>query len=187
MNLFDWSEFGVLEKVFAVVGLTAFVLIILQAAMSVLGGDVNHDYDVTTGDGDMGHSWGLFSVRGLFGFLLGLGWVGLIALQRGASGFVATLIGAIVGVFIAVLLALLMRAINTLRSDGTLQMENAIGHTGTVYQRIPAKRSGQGKVQILVQGRMQTLEAVTDAEQDIAPQCQVKVTAVASGNLLVVS
>jgi hypothetical protein len=79
-----------------------------------------------------------------------------------------------------------MKAINTLRSDGTLNMENAIGHTGTVYQRIPAKRGGQGKVQILVQGRMQVLEAVTDAESDIAPQREVKVTGISAGNILVV-
>jgi hypothetical protein len=155
--------------------------------MSVLGGDVNHDYDISGADGDMGHAWGLFSLRGLFGFLLGLGWGGLIALQRGYSGIVATVMGCALGVIIAVALGLLMKAIHSLRSDGTLQMENAIGQTGTVYQRIPAKRGGQGKVQILVQGRMQVLEAVTDSESDLGPQRQVKVTSIASGNLLVVA
>lgn len=186
MNILDWSALGILEKVFTIIGLTAFVLIILQTGMSLLGGDVNHDYDITTEDAGIGHAWGLFSVRGLFGFLLGLGWGGLIALQKGASGLGATFIGALAGLVIAILLSLLMKAINTLRSDGTLKMENAVGHTGTVYQRIPAKRSGQGKVQILVQGRMQTLEAITDAAEDIAPQREVKVTAV-TNNILVVS
>jgi membrane protein implicated in regulation of membrane protease activity len=187
MNIFDWSSLGILEKVFAVIGLTAFLLIILQTIMSVLGGDVHHDLDVSAEDGDMGHAWGLFSVRGFFGFLLGLGWGGLIALQRGWSGLAAIVVGALAGLIIAFLLGLLMKAINTLRSDGTLKMENAIGKTGTVYQRIPASRGGQGKVQILVQGRMQTLEAITDADADLTPQREVKVTAIASGNLLVVA
>jgi hypothetical protein len=187
MDIFDWSALAITEKVFAAIGFTAFVLIILQTFMSVLGGDVNHDYDITSTDGDMGHAWGLFSLRGLFGFLLGLGWGGLIALQRGFSGIVATVIGCGLGVVIALALGLLMKAIHSLRSDGTLQMENAIGQTGTVYQRIPAKRGGQGKVHILVQGRMQTLEAVTDSETDLGPQLQVKVTSIASGNLLVVA
>lgn len=187
MNLLDWSSLGILEKVFAIIGLTAFVLIILQTILSLLGGSVDHDYDITADHGDLGHSWSLFSVRGFFGFLLGFGWIGLITLQRGWGGFASSLIGAIGGVIIAFLLSLLMKAINTLRSDGTLKMENAIGQTGTVYQRIPAKRTGQGKIQILVQGRLQTLEAITDADTDIAPQREVKVTSIASGNLLVVA
>lgn len=187
MNLLDWSSLGILAKVFAVIGLTAFVLIVLQTGMSLIGGDIDHDYDITGDDGGLAHGWGLFSVRGFFGFLLGLGWGGLIALQRGFGGLAATFIGALSGVIIAILLGLLMKAFNSLRSDGTLQMENAVGQSGTVYQRIPAKRGGQGKVQILVQGRMQTLEAVTDAEGDLSPQREVKVTAIASGNILVVA
>lgn len=187
MNLLDWSSLGILAKIFAVIGLTAFVLIVLQAGTSLVGGDVNHDYDITVEDGWMGHTWGLFSVRGFFGFFLGLGWGGLIALQRGFSGLTATLVGVGTGFIIAVALALLMRAINSLRSDGTLKMENAIGRTGTVYQRIPARRGGQGKVQIMVQGRLQTLEAVTDSDTDIAPQQEVQVTSIAAGNLLVVA
>lgn len=187
MSLLDWSSLGVLEKVFASIGVAAFILIVLQTTMSLLGAEMHHDYDITADDGGMGHAWGLFSVRGLFGFLLGLGWGGLIALQRGCSSALAILIGAVLGVVIAFLLALLMKVINGLRSDGTLKMENAIGQTGTVYQRVPAKRTGQGKVQVVVQGRLQTLEAITDAETDLSPQCQIKVTAIASGNLLVVA
>jgi membrane protein implicated in regulation of membrane protease activity len=187
MSLLDWSALGILAKVFAIIGLTAFVLIILQTIFSVLGGDVNHDFDITQTDGDLGHSWGLFSVRGVFGFFLGLGWGGLIALQRGFSGVVSIIIGSLAGFIIAFFLSLLMKGINTLRSEGTLKMENAIGQTGTVYQRIPAKRGGQGKIQIVVQGQLQTLEAVTDAENDIAPQREVKVTAITGSNLLVVA
>src|SRR6188768_2637613 len=104
MNILDWSSLGILEKVFAVIGLTAFVLIILQTAMSLMGGDVHHDYEITTEDAGLGHAWGLFSVRGLFGFLLGLGWGGLIALQRGWSGLAAIVVGAITGLIIAILL-----------------------------------------------------------------------------------
>ena len=187
MNLLDWSSLTLLAKIFAVIGLTAFVLIFLQTLMALIGGDLHHDNDIIADDGSIAHAWGLFSVRGLFGFLLGLGWGGLIALQRGFGGLVSTLIGVVIGLFIAVLLGLLMRAINTLRSDGTLKMENAVGQTATVYQRIPAQRGGQGKVQVLVQGRLQTLEAVTDAADDLAPQREVKVTSITSGNLLVVA
>jgi hypothetical protein len=128
----------------------------------------------------------MLSIRGLFGFLLGLGWVGLIVLQRGGSVLIATLAGAVAGVVIAVLLALMMRVFHSMRSDGTIQLSNAVGLDATVYQRIPAKREGFGKVQIVIQGRMQTLEACTDADSDIPPQTHVSVTKVVSGSLLLV-
>ena len=40
---------------------------------------------------------------------------------------------------------------------------------------------------LMVQGRMQVLEAVTDSETDLGTQREVKVTSIASGSLLVVA
>lgn len=184
--LFDWSTLGMAEKIFIIIGAVATVLIILQGIMSLVGGDVDHDYDISDMDGHMGHSWGLLSIRGLFGYMLGLGWGGVIALRYGHGVFASTLIGSALGVAIGLSLGLLMRAMHSLRSEGTINLENAIGQTGTVYQRIPAGRNGIGKVQIVVQGRLQTLEACTDATADLSPQRHVKVVQVVSGNTLLV-
>lgn len=186
LNLFDWSTLGLLHKIFAVIGITATGLVLLQTLMSFIGGDVDHEFDVSAGHGDMGHVWGLFSVRGLLGLLLGLGWGGLIALQKGFGGIPSTFIGLGTGMLIAFGLAMLMRLFHAARSDGTISLENAIGQTGNVYQRVPARRDGIGKVQILIQGRLQMLEACTDAEKDLMPQKHIKVTAVVSGNTLLV-
>ncbi|MEZ0386632.1 MAG: hypothetical protein ACAI34_06175 [Verrucomicrobium sp.] len=184
--LFDWSTLGMAEKIFTVIGSMALVLILLQSLMSLIAGDVDHDYDISDMDGHGGHSWGLLSVRGLFGYMLGLGWGGIIALRYGFGVFAATVLGSVVGVLIGLLLGLLMRMMHSLRSDGTIKLDNAIGQTGTVYQRIPAGRNGIGKVQVVVQGRLQTLEACTDAAADLAPQRHVKVVQVVSGNTLLV-
>jgi hypothetical protein len=186
LNIFDWSTLGLLHKVFAVIGLTATALVLLQTLMSFLGGDIDHEFDVSGAHGDMGHAWGLFSVRGMLGIMLGLGWGGLIALQKGFGGIAATCIGLGLGVVIAFGLAMLMKVFHAARSDGTISLQNAVGQTGNVYQRVPAKRDGIGKIQILIQGRLQMLEACTDAENDLMPQKQVKVTAVVSGNTLLV-
>jgi hypothetical protein len=186
LNIFDWSTLGLLHKVFAVIGLTAMALVLLQTLMSFLGGDIDHEFDVSGEHGDMGHAWGLFSVRGMLGIMLGLGWGGLIALQKGFGGITATIIGLGSGVLIAFGLAMLMKVFHAARSDGTIGLQNAVGQTGNVYQRVPAKRDGIGKVQILIQGRLQMLEACTDAENDLMPQKHIKVTAVVSGNTLLV-
>lgn len=184
--LFDWSTLGIAEKIFTVLGASATVLVVIQGLLSLLGGDADHDFDVADMDGHAGHSWGLLSIRGLFGFLLGLGWGGVIALRYGFGVFPATLLGSGLGIAIGLGLGLLMKAIYSLRSEGTLKLENAIGQVGTVYQRIPSARGGLGKVQIVVQGRLQTLEACTDSAADISPQRQVKVIQVVLGNTLLV-
>lgn len=186
MSLFDWSTLGLLHKIFAIIGVAASVLIVLQIFFSLIGGDAHHDFDVEMEHGDVGHAWGMFSVRGMLGLMLGLGWGGLIALQRGYSGIIATVFGFLLGLAIAFLLAMLMRSFHALRSDGTTSLNNAIGQTASVYQRVPSKRDGIGKVQILLQGRQQTLEACTDSETDLMPGKQVKVTEVVSGSTLLV-
>ncbi|RBP46338.1 hypothetical protein DES53_102728 [Roseimicrobium gellanilyticum] len=185
-DLFDWSTLGLLQKVFAVIGLTSLALIILTTFMSLVGGDVHHDFEVTADHGDIGHTWGLFSVRGMLGLMLGLGFGGLIALDKGLGGVLATFIGLGVGIVIAFGLALLMRVFQAARADGTISLQNAVGQTGNVYQRVPAKRDGIGKVQVMVQGRLQMIEACTDSENDLMPQKHIKVTGVVSGNTLLV-
>ncbi len=186
MNLLDWTSLGLLEKIFAVIGITASVLIALQILFSLVAGDAHHDFEVDAEHGDMGHAWGMFSVRGMLGLMLGVGWGGLIALQRGFNGVVSTLIGVAGGLVIAFCLGMLMRFFHAMRSDGTTSLRNAIGQTASVYQRVPSKRDGIGKVQVMVQGRLQTLEACTDAEADLMPGKQVKVTEVVAGGTLLV-
>lgn len=186
LNIFDWSALGLLHKIFAVIGLVALALIILQTLLSFVGGDVDHEFEVGADHGGTDHAWGLFSVRGMLGVMLGLGWGGLIALQKGFSGVAATFMGLGLGILIAFGLALLMKVFHAARSDGTIDLQNAVGQTGSVYQRVPAKRDGIGKVQVMVQGRLQITEACTDSENDLMPQKHVKVTGVVSGNTLLV-
>lgn len=55
----------------------------------------------------------------------------------------------------------LMQSLERLRADGTVRIERAIGRPGTVYLRIPAHKSGAGKIQINVQNRTMEYEAMT--------------------------
>jgi hypothetical protein len=65
------------------------------------------------------------------------------------------------------------------------KINSAIGHTGTVYLRIPAAKSGVGKIQINVSG-LKTLDAVTNHTEDIKSGSLIKVVDVNEGNILVV-
>ena len=111
----------------------------------------------------------LLTLRGLVAFFALFGWSGLVALQAKLNIIsvitIATLAGALACYTVAKLLQIFMK----LQDSGNLQLENAIGLTGTVYIRVPAKYSGVGKVNLTLQERYIELEAITPEETDILP------------------
>ena len=72
-----------------------------------------------------------------------------------------------------------------LTDEGTLDLNNARGKTGSVYLRIPGKRAGVGKVQVKVQG-LQTLDAVTDNEDEIKTGAVVEIVDIINNEILLV-
>ena len=55
----------------------------------------------------------------------------------------------------------MMRGPVELRADGTVRIQRALGQHGNVYLRIPANRSGSGKIQFNLQNRTMEYLAVT--------------------------
>ncbi|MCL2234479.1 MAG: NfeD family protein [Firmicutes bacterium] len=93
-------------------------------------------------------------------------------------GIAAGLVG--VGIFI-----LIYRAMSKLESDGTVNMENAVGKTAEVYIRIPPKSEGNGKINISLQGRIVEATAVTKGEELIKTGESVKVIAYENNTFVV--
>ena len=61
-------------------------------------------------------------------------------------------------------------------------MNKAIHEQGTVYMMIPPE--GVGKVQLPVQGRLQTLDAVSADHDELITGTRVQVVEIVSGNTL---
>jgi hypothetical protein len=161
----DWSSLGLewsLRSVYIVCAVVGGVILLIQTGLLLFGfhgGDANFDYDT---DADVGDgSFSVLSTRAISAFLtfFGLsGWGGLEAgWGHGLSLGVAVLAGGAVMVLVASVLRLQLR----LASRGNVEPENAIGATATVYLRIPAKRAGQGKITVAIQGRSHEFLAVT--------------------------
>jgi hypothetical protein len=72
-----------------------------------------------------------------------------------------------------------------LTDSGTLNLNGAVGKIGSVYLTIPAKRSGLGKVQVKVQG-LQTLDAMTDSEEEIKTGSVIEVVDILNNEILLV-
>ncbi|MBQ7935682.1 MAG: hypothetical protein IJ333_04970 [Clostridia bacterium] len=128
----------------------------------------------------------IFSVRGLIAFFVVFGWVGFVMENAGAALWLTVPIATVCGFSVMFLLALLMRAVMHLRNDGNLDNRNALGVAGKVYLTIPPSRSGEGKVNVLLQGSYVEREAVTDETEAIPTGCEVVVTGLSGQTTLVV-
>jgi hypothetical protein len=136
-------------------GLGAAVLI-LQIALSVIGGDVDGAEDV-----DLGEGLDLLSVRALAAGAAGFGLGGLALMEMGLPGVLA-LPGALLPALLAVLAtAWLTRSMLRLESSGSIRLEEAVGRAGTVHLSIPAASGGAGRVQFELQGRTLEMRAVS--------------------------
>ena len=60
-------------------------------------------------------------------------------------------------------------------SNSAVGAEACVGMTADVYLRIPASRSGKGKIQISIHGALREYNAVTDEPADINTGNSVKV------------
>ena len=159
-----------LSDVYRICALVGGTILVLQTLRMVLGGGGDHDLDHGHGDlsgNDVGHvheglsdiKW--LSLKTVVSALTFFGLSGLAAEQGGLSRGLGLAIPVVAGAIAIFLVAFLMASLAKLQSRGNVVLSNAVGHVGRVYLRIPATRSGMGKVTIEVQGRSLEVEATT--------------------------
>jgi len=140
--------------------------------------------------GDAGHSEGLqyLSLRTIMAFTTGMGWMGVILTRAGLDISLTTLCATVAGFILAWSVLWLMRTMRHLASDGSLDYANALQQVGTVVVSIqPEGRSG-GQIEILIQGRLAVVSAISDpAAAAIAPGAKVRVIGLADRSTLRVS
>jgi len=161
-------------KIFYTIGIISGAILSIQMVMSLIGAETDFDVD-GVGVGEGGDT-GLFSIRSVGAFFTGFGWTGVAMLQHGYSTGAATFAATLVGLIFLGMVFYLMRYIFSLREEGTLNYSNAIGEIGTVYLPIPPKRKGIGQIEVLVQGRMRTVRALTDHDKKIGNRVAVRVS-----------
>ena len=190
MNISDWWEaLTIAQKVYWCIAVPFSLIFVLQTIMTFFGGDV-HDLDAS-GDSDLSvdHDAGIdfqfITLKNLIAFFTIFGWTGVAALRTGYSMPTTLMISFISGLIMMLVMAAIVYFMSKLSDDGTLNLKNAIGKTGTVYITIPANRGGTGQIQIKVQG-LQTLDAMTDNDVDIKTGAIVEVRDVIRGDILLV-
>lgn len=178
----------------AVIGGT---ILVLQFALMLFGVGGDHDIggDHALGadhaiGGEVGHDQGaflkLFSLQTVSTFLTFFGLVGLGTQSLGWSTLTVAITAIAAGAAALFVVARLMRGLSRLQSSGNVDLQNAVGHTGNVYLRIPPSGGGHGRVLMQVQGRTVECRAISRADE-IPTGATIRVLAATDDDVLVVA
>jgi len=161
-ELLGFGEATGLELLFAASALVGGILFLLWFVLMMVGGfaaDILEGLLGMDGLGDLGAdaSFKALTFQGLMAFLMFFGLAGLYTLKSTETQTLAIAIGGAAGFASMYGTGKLFHLFVGLQSDGTVEISEAIGATGTVYLRIP--ENGAGQVQVSFGGSMRTMKA----------------------------
>jgi len=184
-----WSELDLMSQVYWAIAAPATLIFFLMLILTIFGSDADTDvqteFDHSFDHGD-GIPFQFLSLKNIVGFFTMFGWSGLGFISAGLDTLLVILLSFGCGFIMMLSMATLFYFMSKLVESGNMKMRNAIGHVGDVYLTIPGKREGTGKVQVNVQGTLQTLDAITDDPVAILTSSLVQVVDVIDDQILLV-
>ena len=201
-----WQALSLASQIFYCIAIPATLVLVIQTVMMLFGiddGEADLDGDIGDTDIDDGifgddidasddldisalDSLHIFTLRGIIAFFVVFGWVGAAMQTKGVNLFITLPVALVCGVLMMVLIAYMFKAVMRLRQSGTEDIRNAIGAAGKVYLTIPPARTGEGKVNIMLQGAYVEKNAVTDESEPIPTGSEIIVAGLSGGTTLVV-
>lgn len=188
-----WSELDLFMKILWSITLTASLIFIIQSIMTFIG--IGADADGLDGadgidgaDGLDGADPGmnLYTFRNFVNFILGFGWTAIVCHDKISSVGLLVFVSILVGVALVTAVMYLFKWLYGMQQSGNINVsKEATGCEGTVYLKIPAERSGEGQVQISINGSVREYGAVTDGPE-IKTGAAIKVTGVVNNTTLLV-
>lgn len=148
----------------AIVGSAIFAVQLVLMLIGIDSDVADLDLDADGGTLDLGGGLSMFSIKALINFIVGFGWGGVCLAGAIENKFALSLAAVVVGIFFAWMYLFLYKKLRSLESNGAFKISDCEGKIADVYLRIPANRSGQGKIQISVNGSIHELDAVTDGD-----------------------
>lgn len=181
-----------LHTIYVAAALGGSLLMIVQVVLALIGGggdaDVTpdtHDFHTEAVDAahDGAHGAGGLSFRTVVAFIAFFGVGGWAASNAGLPSWGSVLIALGSGSVAFWIVGLIMTQLSRLRSEGNLDIRNALGVEGRVYLTVPAERTGTGTVTVPIQARTMQYKAITRG-RELKTGSLCKVVAVASSDTL---
>lgn len=181
-----WQQLTSFEKILWYISIPSSILFLIQMLMTFIGlGGDDSDAD-SGGDGDdgSGSAFRIFTIRNIIIFFTVFGWSGITLYNSGWRESYVIIVSIFIGILVMSIVAALFYSITRLVQNGTMEITNAKGKTGEVYIPIPGNKAGIGKVNIMLQGAVREMDAMTEGE-NLPRGTIVKVTEVINNILLV--
>lgn len=182
-----FQEMDTWMQVYWVCAVVGSLIFVVQMVLTLIGMD-SSDMDVDF-DGadtmDLGGGISLFSIKNFVNFLVGFGWAGVCLSGAITNKWLLGLVAILVGVAFVLMFFFIKKQTKKLEHNGAFKIEDCVGKTVNVYLRIPAGKSGTGKVQVSLNGSVQELEAQTEGDA-IASGQKVTVVGVIDGSTVLV-
>jgi len=178
-----WSLMTTMEQVYWIIALPSSVIFIFFMVITFFGGDGNAEFD---GDIDDGIPFQFITIKNLVGFFTIFSWTGLACIQGGYSVLTVILCSSIAGILMMLAMATIFYLMSKLTESGNVNLKKSIGSIGEVYLVIKNNRKAMGKVQLKIEGTFQTLDAITDDDEDISTGGLVDIIDVTNNNVLIV-
>jgi membrane protein implicated in regulation of membrane protease activity len=174
-------------KTFVGIGAVSSAILFIQMLIVLAGGYLDiPDLDFDIAETGEGGATGMFSIRGIGSFFTGFGWTGASVLDSGRSMTLAIAAATIVGLLVLFGFVSMMRWLQSLREEGNINYENAIGQVGSVYVPIPPNREGLGQIEVKVQSRISTVRAISDHPERLENRVAVRVMELVDDRTLLV-
>jgi membrane protein implicated in regulation of membrane protease activity len=149
---------------YVLAGVTTFFFVI-RLVLLFIGVDGHGDMPSELSDAASAADFKIFTLlTGIVTVMVG-SWLSLLMLSMGISTPVALGGSYTAGFLAAIAVGYAVFSLRKLEHDGTIRNFQAEGLKGTCYVKIPEAGKGKGQVQISVQGRLRTFDAVSDGPE----------------------
>ena len=162
-----WEMFQAMDtwtQTFWVCAIGGSAIFIVQMVLTMMGmdsTDIDVDYDGPD-TMDLGGSISLFSIKNFVNFIVGFGWAGVCLADVIGNKVILSLVAMLVGIGFVAMFFYIRKQTRKLEHNGAFQIEDCVGKTVNVYLRIPAQKSGTGKVQVSLNGSVHEIDAMTE-------------------------
>lgn len=192
-----WDNLNLAQQILFIVGCATTIVMIIQVVLMLIGfnaddafdgdgGGTDNDVDFANDEGADNIGLKVISLRTIIAFLCIGSWVGFTVLFFTEKWYLVTPAALVGGAAAGLAVAFIMRAAMKMQSNGVIDIKNCVGKIGEVYLTIPAKRGGNGKINVFVQERWSEFEAATDYDSPIKTGSQIKISGVINEGLLLV-
>lgn len=171
-----WNEITKFEQIAYIIATASSVVLLVYTVLSMLG------LEKSKADDELR----LVSFRNFLSLLAVGAWLTIVFYKM----FEQVLVSLIISIAGALVIVILVNTVSKvfLRKYKTteIDIETTVGLTATVYESIPKKESGKGRVSIEVNGELKVFPATSKAEKKLTYGKIVKVIKVIDSKILLV-